>query len=68
MSPSYEQWQEKRLNANYPGWTVTVTVNEAVAERPGQRLSASNGTVLRVMLDQILADDAYRSVNSRRGF
>jgi hypothetical protein len=57
---THEEWQQRRLSADHPGWTIKVTSERATAQRGGEILTALSAVELRITLDQLAGDSALR--------
>ena len=47
----YCLWEEQRVEADFPGWMITVTPGRAVAVRGDERIEERSAAVLRSILE-----------------
>jgi len=60
LTETYEEWQQRKLEASHPGWEIKVTSDRATAHRGGDFLTAPTAVELRIMLDQAASEDAWK--------
>jgi len=67
--PTYEEWQEGKLQERFPQWKITVTPVRATAVRAGREpLSVRSADVLQTLLYGAVCDEAIAKVRDRYRF